>query len=237
MDHYGGKDNGRTHAPVPFYVSSLGYGILVNSARYLTVYAGSGVRKDSPNAPIARDRNTDKDWTSAPYSDAVSILVPARGVEIYLFAGPSPMDAIRRYNLYCGGGTLPPRWGLGFTQRTQKLYTADDVEREIDEFERRGFPLDFIGLEPGWQSKAYPCTLEWDKMRFPNPADFIQKMAKRECVLICGLILIFLLNQIYISECILLAAPIRYGVVLFLIWLTVLLVSFGWINWKRNMLV
>lgn len=179
VDHYGGKDNGRTHAPVPFYVSSLGYGILVNSARYLTVYAGSGVRKDSPNAPIARDRNTDKDWTSAPYSDAVSILVPAQGVEIFLFAGPTPMDAIRRYNLYCGGGALPPRWGLGFTQRTQKLYTADDVEREIDEFERRGFPLDFIGLEPGWQSKAYPCTLEWDKKRFPNPADFIQKMAKK----------------------------------------------------------
>lgn len=237
VDHYGGKDNGRTHAPVPFYVSSLGYGILVNSARYLTVYAGSGVRKDSPNAPIARDRNTDKDWTSAPYSDAVSILVPARGVEIFLFAGPTPMDAIRRYNLYCGGGALPPRWGLGFTQRTQKLYTADDVEREIDEFERRGFPLDFIGLEPGWQSKAYPCTLEWDKKRFPNPVDFIKKMAKRECVLICGLILIFLLNQIYISGCILLAVPIRYGVVLFPIWLTVLLVSFGWINWKRSMFV
>lgn len=29
VDHYGGKDNGRTHAPVPFYVSSLGYGVLL----------------------------------------------------------------------------------------------------------------------------------------------------------------------------------------------------------------
>ncbi|MCS2405261.1 hypothetical protein NXY31_11575 [Bacteroides salyersiae] len=32
VDHYGGTDNGRTHAPVPFYISSQGYGILVNSA-------------------------------------------------------------------------------------------------------------------------------------------------------------------------------------------------------------
>src|SRR5688572_14116711 len=31
VDHYGGKDNGRTHAPVPFYVSSLGYGVFINS--------------------------------------------------------------------------------------------------------------------------------------------------------------------------------------------------------------
>lgn len=179
VDHYGGRDNGRTHAPVPFYISSRGYGVFINSARYLTVYAGSGARKDSPNAPVAKDRNTDKTWTSAPYSDAVSILVPAAGAEIYLFAGPTPMDVIRRYNLFCGGGTLPPRWGLGFTQRTKKLYTADDVKKEADEFEQRGFPLDFIGLEPGWQSKAYPCTFEWDATRYPDPAGFVKEMADK----------------------------------------------------------
>lgn len=176
VDHYGGKDNGRTHAPVPFYLSSLGYGVFVNSARYLTVYAGSGARKDSPNAPEVKDRNTDKTWSSRPYSDAVSILVPAAGAEIYIFAGPTPMDVVRRYNLLCGGGNLPPRWGLGFTQRTQKLYTDSQVEAEADEFERRGFPLDYIGLEPGWQSRAYPCTFEWDKKRYPAPAAFVDKM-------------------------------------------------------------
>ncbi|MDD2314496.1 MAG: TIM-barrel domain-containing protein [Proteiniphilum sp.] len=179
VDHYGGKDNGRTHAPVPFYVSSEGYGVLVNSARYLTVYAGTGVRKDSPNAPVAQDRNTDNKWSSRPYSDAVEILVPAEGVEIYLFAGPTPMDAIRRYNLYCGGGTLPPRWGLGFTQRTQRLYTDEQVKEEVALFEEKGFPLDYIGLEPGWQSKAYPCSFEWDKGRYPNPAGFVKEMAER----------------------------------------------------------
>ena len=176
VDHYGGKDNGRTHAPVPFYVSSQGYGVLINSARYITVYAGSGALKDSPNAPVAKDRNTDKSWSSRPYSDAVSILVPAPGTEIYLFAGPAPMDVVRRYNLFCGGGTLPPRWGLGFTQRTQKLYTADQVKQEADEFERQGYPLDFIGLEPGWQSKAYPCTFEWDATRYPDPSGFVKDM-------------------------------------------------------------
>ncbi len=179
VDHYGGKDNGRTHAPVPFYVSSQGYGVLVNSARYVTVYAGSGVRKDSPNAPVAQDRNTDKKWSSRPYSDAVEILIPAEGVEIYLFAGPTTLDAIRRYNLFCGGGTLPPRWGLGFTQRTQRLYTDKQVREEAALFEEKGFPLDYIGLEPGWQSKTYPCTFEWDEGRFPDPAGFVKEMANR----------------------------------------------------------
>ncbi len=176
VDHYGGTDNGRTHAPVPFYVSDHGYGVFVNSARYITVYAGTAVRKDSPEAPKPLDRNTDKKWTSKPYSDAVEMVVPASGVEIYLFAGTSSLDVVRRYNLFNGGGCLPPRWGLGFTQRVKSLYTADQVILEAKAFEEKGYPLDFIGLEPGWQSKSYPCTFEWDKSRFPDPAGFVKTM-------------------------------------------------------------
>jgi alpha-glucosidase (family GH31 glycosyl hydrolase) len=176
VDHYGGKDNGRTHAPTPFYVSSNGYGIFVNSARYLKVWAGSGVRKDSENFPTPKDRNTDQTWSSRPYSDAVEMLVPAEGVEIYVFAGPRPLDAVKRYNLFNGGGYLPPRWGLGFTQRVMTKFTAADVEQEVKDFADKGYPLDFVGLEPGWQSKAYPGSFTWDGTRFPDPADFAKAM-------------------------------------------------------------
>ncbi|MEH6306675.1 glycoside hydrolase family 31 protein [Olivibacter sp. CPCC 100613] len=179
VDHYGGVDNGRTHAPTPFYVSSRGYGVFVNSARYLEVYAGSAVRKDSKHPPQAKDRNMDKTWTARPYSDAVEILVPAAGVEFYIFGGPKPLDAVRRFNLFNGGGILPPRWGLGFTQRVQRLYNAAEVEEEIKAFEERGYPLDFVGLEPGWQSKSYPCTFEWDHKRFSDPKAFVQKLLKK----------------------------------------------------------
>jgi alpha-glucosidase (family GH31 glycosyl hydrolase) len=176
VDHYGGKDNGRTHAPTPFYVSSKGYGVFVNAARYVTVYAGSGVRKDSKNPPVEKDRNTDKSWASRPYSDAVEMMVPAAGVEVYVFAGPTALDAVRRFNLFNGGGVLPPRWGLGFTQRVKSLYTAEEVTKEAQAFEDKGFPLDFIGLEPGWQSRSYPGTFEWDKTRYPAPQKFVQQM-------------------------------------------------------------
>lgn len=179
VDHYGGNDNGRTHAPVPFYVSSDGYGILINSARYITVYAGTGLRKESDRPPKIRDRNTDREWAAQPESDSVEVLVPATGVEIYLFAGKSTMEVVQRYNLYNGGGVLPPKWGLGFTQRVPTLFSADDVRREVDEFDRHGFPLDFIGLEPGWQSRSYPCTFDWDKGRFPDPAGFAGEMMRR----------------------------------------------------------
>lgn len=179
VDHYGGKDGGRTHAPVPFYVSSDGYGVLINSARYITVYAGTGVRQGSSTPPKIKDRNTDRTWEARPYSDSVEVLVPATGVEVFLFAGRSPMEAVQRYNLFNGGGVLPPKWGLGFTHRMPTLSTADDIRREVESFDQHGFPLDFIGLEPGWQTKAYPCSFDWDKRRFPDPEKFAREMLQK----------------------------------------------------------
>ena len=179
VDHYGGTDNGRTHAPVPFYVSSAGYGVLVDAARYVTVYAGTAVRRDSEHPPPVKDRNTDQTWTSMPLSDAVEILVPARGATVYVFGGPTALDAVRRYNLYSGGGVIPPKWGLGFMQRVRSSSTAEQVLREVDDFSTRGYPLDMIGLEPGWQSAAYPGTFVWDSTRFPDPAGFMRAMAGR----------------------------------------------------------
>ena len=176
VDHYGGKDDGRTHAPVPFYVSSRGYGVFINSARYLDVWVGTAVLKDSKVPMNSKDRNTDKTWTASPYSDNVSVLVPAEGVEIMIFGGPTTLDAVSRFNLYNGGGCLPPKWGLGFWHRTPTLYTDAQVLNEVDEFKKHNFPLSVIGLEPGWQTKSYPCTYEWDKGRFPKPGEFISKL-------------------------------------------------------------
>ncbi len=179
MDHYGGTDNGRTHAPVPFYVSSRGYGIWINSARYIDIWVGTAVRKDSRHPPEVRDRNTDRQWTARPYSDNVEAVIAAEGAEVYLFGGPGLLDVVRRYNLFQGGGCLPPRWGLGFWHRVPTLYTADQVRGEVEEFARHGFPLSVIGLEPGWQSRSYPCTYEWDRGRFPDPAGLAADLKRR----------------------------------------------------------
>ena len=178
VDHYGGEDNGRTHAPVPFFVSSKGYGAFINAARYIDVYCGTAVRKDSKNPPVVYDRNSDEGWTANPYSDNLEILVPAEGVEIVLFAGPTMLEAIQRFNLYNGGGVLPPKWGLGFWHRVPTLYSDSQVLREVEEFREHNFPLSVTGLEPGWQTASYPCTYEWDKERFPDPGAFAAKMAE-----------------------------------------------------------
>jgi len=170
------QDTGETHAPVPFYVSSNGYGVLVDAPRPPTIHVGSTVRLDSSLKPVVRDRGTDSSWQATPPSDAVEIVVSGSGYSIYLFAGLSPLDAVRRYNLFCGGGCLPPRWGLGFWHRTALKYDEQQVLNEAAEYRRHDFPCDVIGLEPGWLSASYPTSYEWSKSRFPDPADFVKTM-------------------------------------------------------------
>lgn len=177
---------GRTHAPVPLYVSSRGFAVLFDSARYLRVSVGHGVRLEAPDRPTVVDRTTrtirpvdptqapiPAPWISANRSDSIEVLAHAPGFDVYVFAGPSPLDAVRRYNLFCGGGALPPKWGLGFMTRLQTKSSATDVLADVAHFRQHRLPLDMVGLEPGWMSHAYPCSLEWDSTRFPDPRAFL----------------------------------------------------------------
>ncbi len=168
-----------THAPVPFYISSGGYGVMINTARVLRIQMGIGNRKDAPWLPPEIDRNTNKKWSSRYPSDAVEANITGTGMEVFLFAGKTPLEVVQRYNLYSGGGCLPPRWGLGFWHRMHTLTPAGKVLEEVDEFAKRDLPLDVIGLEPGWQSASYPSTYDWDPTRFPDPAGFVQAMSAR----------------------------------------------------------
>lgn len=173
-DHYGaGGDNGRTHVPTPFYVSDKGYGIYIDTSEYISFYVGGSVRKDAKNPPKEQNRGRDDDWSATTVGEFVEASFEGTGACIYVFAGNSALEVVSKFNLFCGGGALVPKWGLGFWQRVHIRYGADDVEKEIRSFEEHDFPVDVIGLEPGWQNNSYPCSFEWDEERFPDPEKFV----------------------------------------------------------------
>lgn len=181
VDHFN-KGGGATHAPVPFYVSSKGYGVFFNVAKAIKFYNQVGNRKDSPHNPQEVDRNPpqgDKQpgpWLAQPPGDAVEAYIHGEGLELVVFAGTDLQDIVSRYNLYSGGGAMPPLWGIGFWHRVPAKFSAAETHQEISDFKQHDIPLDVVGLEPGWQSKSYPCTFEWQKKRFPDPGAFSRKL-------------------------------------------------------------
>ncbi|UDQ99234.1 TIM-barrel domain-containing protein [Lentisphaerota bacterium WC36G] len=184
VDHWA-RGGGKTHGPVPFYISSRGYGVFFNTARFMKFYVQVGNRKDDKNLPPRVDRNPPADepqpgrWDSQPISNAVEMSMNGNGLEVIVFAGDSVLDIVAKYNLLNGGGAMPPLWGLGFWHRVPSKFNEKQVRDEIAVFEKEGYPLDVLGLEPGWQTKSYPCTFEWQKKRFPNPGKFSQDLLNK----------------------------------------------------------
>jgi alpha-D-xyloside xylohydrolase len=171
-------DTGDSHAPVPFYVTTSGIGILIDTARYSTFYFGSARPKPNHPTETVTGNNPDPNYThNLQEGDAgqITVEVPsAAGVDVYLFAGPEMLDAVRRYNVFSGGGVVPPEWGLGFWYRPEARATQQSALALAVEFRDRKIPCDVFGLEPGWQTHAYSCTFVWNNDRFPDPAGFVR---------------------------------------------------------------
>ena len=147
-----------SHAPEPFYVSSKGYGVYFDTARYAAVSFGDFATKTGARAGVLAD------------------IPAAHGVDMYIFAGPTALQAVQRYNLFSGGGPVPPLWGLGIAYRGKGDSTAADILALSKSFRDSNMPCDIFGVEPGWQTQTYSCSFLWNLNKFPDPVGFIKQM-------------------------------------------------------------
>ncbi len=177
-------DAGDSHAPVPFYVSTAGYGLFIDTFRHLDIYFGSNAPRGASRGVREVNKSQSQLSEDALYAlrrsrEDRSVIIDLRGMpgaDIYLFSG-NVGEAVRRYNLFSGGGCLPPMWGLGVWYRT---FTGGDqaaVEALALELRRERMHVDVLGLEPGWQSHTYSCTYFWSNL-FPEPGRLFEFLGK-----------------------------------------------------------
>ncbi|WP_316844300.1 TIM-barrel domain-containing protein [Pedobacter psychrodurus] len=179
------NDLGYTHAPSTFYVSTKGYGILINTSRYTTFYCGTtNELKDDSNQPAksfgAANSVEDLYQNRKQAAGKVVADIPgAKGIEIFIFEGPDLLTALKRYNLFSGGGALPPMWALGVKYRVKADFNQSQVGVVADYFRKNHIPCDVIGLEPKWQTTAYSCSYVWNEKFFPSPNKFTDTMYRK----------------------------------------------------------
>lgn len=168
----GCKHPGDSHAPVPFFVSTKGYGMYFDTARSLA--ANCGYSKDKQREPVPDNsivlsnedfyRKMDLHETTV-----MSVEIPAaHGIDVYIMEGENIVDIVSQYNMLSGGGCTVPEWGLGVLYRAFAKNTDDQIIELAKHFQENNIPCDIIGLEPGWQSNSYSCSYVWDEERYPN---------------------------------------------------------------------
>lgn len=175
---------GYSHAPQTFYVSTKGYGILVNTSRYTTFLCGSNSKTEHSQKPVAEKKKiattTEDLYQNRSNGNGVFIDIPgAKGIEVLVITGPELLDVVKRYNLLSGGGCLPPMWGLGFKYRVKGDATQDSVMRFANYFRENQIPCDVLGLEPGWQTATYSCSYKWSDERFPKRQQMLDQLKEK----------------------------------------------------------
>ena len=100
---------GDSHAPVPFFLSTAGYGIFIDTARYAEFDFGRPhpVKPQKLEAAGAVGASTDEIYAQrATTKEAViTVHVPvAQGVDVYVIEGKTLTDIVAQYNLLAGGG-------------------------------------------------------------------------------------------------------------------------------------
>lgn len=177
---------GYTHAPQTFYVSSKGYGILINTLRYTTFYCGTNKKQTAANAnQVVTDgkvaSSEEELYKNVKSGNCVYVDIPqAKGIEVFIFSGTDLLNVVQRYNLFSGGGCLPPLWGLGLKYRTKTDFTQEGVLRTADYLRKKQIPCDVMGLEPGWHTAAYSCSYVWNKERFPDHKKMLSELKDRK---------------------------------------------------------
>ena len=139
--------NVQEYIPIPFMISTRGYGLLIQSTRRVWYDLGA----------------TSADWFGFEAED--------EHLDLYVLAGPTPLEVIDRYTQLTGRPFLPPRWALGLWYICHVQADARGLLADAKGFRDEGIPCDCIGLEPGWMETFYDFSVDkrWSDERFRVP--------------------------------------------------------------------
>ena len=145
-----GTTSRRTYINVPFYLSTKGYGLFLNSS-------------------------AKTDWQIATTDlNAVQFGVLEGQLDYFVIAGETPKDIIKGYCHLTGFSKLPPLWSFGLWM-SRNSYTSWEVVDEIaKEVRENDIPCDVLHLDTAWFTEDWNCDLKFSEERFPNPREHIK---------------------------------------------------------------
>ena len=153
---------------IPFFMSTKGYGIFVNSTNISTFEMGSKM------------------------PDRYSFETEGPLLDYYFIYGPSFKHILGRYTELTGRAPLIPKWAFGLRQAG--YWDQRQVEEYSKKYRDEHIPCDLIHIDSGWLDKGSDylghgihygnnprgyVDFEWDKRQFPDPKAMISKLSRR----------------------------------------------------------
>ncbi len=153
-DDSNGVKNETMYKPIPFFMSSRGYGMFMHTSSPITCDFGKY------------------------YAGVTSLMIGDEALDLFIFLG-SPKDILDEYTNLTGKSPMPPLWSFGFWMSRITYFSETDGRNVAELLRKNRIPADVIHFDTGWFETDWRCDYEFAKSRFSDPAKMIADLRKQ----------------------------------------------------------
>lgn len=139
------------YKPIPFFISSRGYGVFYHTSAPLTLDFGH------------------------EYGEANTAFLGDENVDLFIFVG-NPKTVLGAYTDLTGRSPLPPLWSFGLWM-SRITYKSEAETREVAaKLKEHRVPCDVIHLDTGWFEQDWLCDYKFSPSRFDDAGKMISDL-------------------------------------------------------------
>ncbi|MCF8378030.1 MAG: alpha-xylosidase [Bacteroidales bacterium] len=154
VDDANGTQNETMYKPIPFYMSSGGYGVFMHTS-----------------APISCD-------FGKYFNGTTSLLIGDEELDLFLFLG-NPKDILDEYTNLTGKSPIPPLWSFGFWMSRITYFSEEEGRDVVEKLRKYKIPSDVLHFDTGWFEKDWRCDYQFAGSRFEDPSKMIKDFKKQ----------------------------------------------------------
>ena len=150
-DDANGVQNPTMYKPIPFFMSSRGYGMFMHTSSPITCDFG------------------------ATFNATNSLMIGDDQLDLFVFIG-TPKEILNEYTDVTGKSPMPPLWSFGFWMSRISYSSEQEVRDVAAKLRQYKIPSDVIHLDVGWFETDWRTDYKFSPTRFKDPAKMISDL-------------------------------------------------------------
>ena len=152
-DDANGVQNPGMYKPIPFFMSSRGYGMFMHTSSPITCDFG------------------------ASFNGVNTLMIGDDYLDLFVFLG-TPREILDEYTNITGKSPMPPLWSFGFWMSRISYSSEDQVRDVAAKLRQYRIPADVIHLDVGWFQTDWRTDYKFSTSRFHDPVKMISDLKK-----------------------------------------------------------
>ena len=141
------------YKPVPYFLSSRGYGVFVHTSAPTTFDLGYS------------------------YDGVATVFLGDDLLDLFFFFG-SPKEVLSEYTALTGRAPTPPLWTFGLWMGRESYRSEEETRAVARKLREERIPSDVIHLDTGWFEVPSRCDFRFSPSRFPNPEKMLSDLRR-----------------------------------------------------------